>query len=354
MVKVRTAVFACLVLAACDGNPFDSSAAGSGGTGGTSGTSVSTLPGTTTATAGGAIVRHEDHGKGPDLTGGGTAPDVVGNGFAFKDGKINYDAGKDRFTVDNLAFDGGNVYTRSGAVPTLGPAHVYQAASTYADAQTGAQIDQFSYRALYGVSKTGRSQFAIVRTGSYVPYGFGGFIYSRTGGVTLPTSGQAKYTGSYAGLRDFNGNGGLQLTSGDMEMAIDFNDFNPDESFTGNGAGIQGQISNRHIYDLSGNDITASVVAGINADKNPDTPLSALPTLLFKVGPGHLDDNGEAEGQLSDYILSGGSAKEFEAGKYYAVVSGKNADEVAGVIVITSTIGSVTARETGGFILYRP
>ncbi|MEO8241712.1 MAG: hypothetical protein ABI832_05325 [bacterium] len=353
MVTVRTAVLACLVLAACDGNPFDSTAAGGGGSGGgSSSTSASTLPGTTTPSASGSVVRFEDHGKGPNVNGG--APDVTGNGFAFKNGKINYDSGKDTFTVDNLAFDGGNVYTRSTTVPTLGPAQVYEASATYADSQTHAQIDQFSYRALYGVSTSGRTRFGIVRTGSYAPYGFGGFIYTRNGGVTLPTTGQAKYTGTYAGLRDFNGSGGLQLTSGDMEMAIDFNDFNPDESFTGNGAGIQGQISNRHIYDLNGNDITATVLDGINTDKNLAVPLTALPSLVFKVGPGVLDNNGEAEGQLNDTIDVSGGPQEFEAGKYYAVISGKNADEVAGVIVITSSIGSVTARETGGFILYRP
>ena len=35
---------------------------------------------------------------------------------------------------------------------------------------------------------------------------------------------------------------------------VDFNDFNPDESGTGNGAGIQGQITNRRVFDLNGND----------------------------------------------------------------------------------------------------
>ena len=215
-------------------------------------------------------------------------------------------------------------------------------------------IDQFTYRALYGVSKTGRTSFAIVRTGAYVPYGFGGFIYSRNGGVVLPTSGQAKYTGTYAGLRDFNNQGGMQITSGNMQMSIDFNDFNAAESSTGNGAGIQGYVTNRKVFDLAGNDITAQVLAGINADKNPNAPLTALPTLIFKVGPGVLDNNGEAEGQVSNTITSNGTPQVFESGKYYAVISGNNADEVAGVIVVTSTIASIQTRETGGFILYRP
>jgi len=350
MLAVRTAVFACLVLAACDGNPLSSTGGhntGGGSTGGDN-TSVSTLPGSGSGATGG-VTRHEDKNLGPKV--GGAALTVVGNGFA-KD--YSYDDKNDTFTVDNLAFDGGNTYSRSTTVPTLGPAAVYEAAPTYQDDQTGEQIDQFSYRALYGTSTTGRTHFAIVRTGAYVPFGFGGFIYSRKGGVVLPTTGQAQYTGAYSGLRDYNGAGGMDLTTGDMQMAIDFNDFNPAESGTGNGAGIQGFVTNRRVFDLDGNDITGTILAGINADKNPDVDLTQLPTLVFMVGPGVLDNNGEAEGELNSTIDSNGKAVEFEAGKYYAVLSGGNADEVAGVIVVTSDANGITVRETGGFILYRP
>jgi len=342
MLAIRTAVLACLVLTACDGNPF---VAGDGGDTGISNASVSSLPGTDNPTAAGNITRIEDRNTGP----GGD--EVYGNGFAEG---YRYDPAGDTFTVDNLAFDGGNVYERSASFPTVGPADVYAASATYEDAQTGAQIDQFSYRALYGVSRTGNTSFAIVRTGAYEPYGFGGFIYSRDGGVVLPTSGQAEYTGDYAGLRDFNGRGGMQITTGDMEMAIDFNDFNPDESSTGNGAGIQGLITNRRVFDLDGNDITASVLTQINDAKNPDFDLTELPTLVFKVAPGVLDNNGEAEGNLDSAIVVSGKAEGLEDGRYYAVIAGENADEVAGVIVVTSDLDGVGVRETGGFILYRP
>ena len=344
MLAVRTGLMACLLLAACDGNPFASTVGG--GTvndPGVSSGSVSTLPGTTNPTATGDITRTEKR-----VT---TAGADYGNGFAEG---FSYNAAGDTFTVDNLAFDGGNVYTRSAVVPDLGSAQVYAGAGTFPDNQTGALIDQFSYRALYGVSTSGRSTFAIVRTGGYIPYGFGGFVYSRKGGVVLPTSGQANYTGDYAGLRDFSGRGGMEMTTGDMEMSIDFNDFNPNESATGNGAGIQGLVTNRRVFDLNGNDITGSVLAEINADKNPDFDLTALPTLVFKVGPGVLDNNGEAEGQLSSSINSNGTLEQFEDGKYYAVISGDNADEVVGVIVVTAEVDGVTVRETGGFILYRP
>ncbi len=340
MSAVRTSVVALLLLAGC-GNPY----AGDTGGGGTSNKSVSELPGTTSPTPGGAVKRTENVNKGP----GGAA--VTGNGYAEG---FTYDAGADTFTVDGLAFDGGNVYQRDDVVPTVGPAQVYKADSTYADNLTGALIDQFSYRALYGVSTTGRTQYAIVRTGAYANYGFGGFIFSRTQGPgALPTSGQAQYQGTYAGLRDTNGAGGLQYTTGDMQMDIDFADFNPSKSKTGNGAGIQGYVSNRQIFDLDGNNVTQNVIDAINADHTTqDTPLTDLPTLTFDVGPGVLDNNGEAQGQLSSKLVISGKATVLESGKYYAVLSGT--DEVAGVIVVNSQVNSITTRETGGFILYRP
>ncbi|MBI1173247.1 hypothetical protein GC209_17805 [bacterium] len=309
-------------------------------------TSGNNLPGTASPTAVGDISRAEAF----DAT--------TGNGFAKG---YSYDQTADTFTVDNLAFDGGNVYQRAtrpgGAKMTISGAKVYAGSGTYPDTVTHTLIDQFSYRALYGVSTSGNTNFAIVRTGAYRDYGFGGFIYNRIGGVTLPTTGQANYEGTYAGLRDFSGASGLQITSGTAHMAIDFNDFNPDTSATGNGAGITGYVDNRKIFDLNGKDITADVIAGINADKKPDTPLVALPTMVFKVGPGNLDNNGEMQGQLDNTITINGTPTVFEAGKYYAVLSGDatagGKDEVAGVIVVTSQFTGYTARETGGFILYR-
>lgn len=82
--------------------------------------------------------------------------------------------------------------------------------------------------------------------------------------------------------------------------------------------------------------------------------VNSLPTLVFSIGPGKLDVNGEAEGNLTSSITNGqGGSELFEQGKYYAVISGPNADEVGGVIVVTSTVADATLRETGGFILYR-
>ncbi len=233
MTRFSLLTAATLALAACSSsgtNPVTGGDTGgdTGSSGGLSNASISTLTGpesTQSPTADGAIHRQETE-------------DSTGNGFAKS---FAYDAASDTFSVDNLGFDGDNAYKRGTAVGDLGPFKVYESAAVYADDVTGAPIGQFLHRAIYGVSASGQARFAIVRTGSYLPYGFGGFMYERDGKVTLPASGQAQFTGDYAALRDFNGAGGLEYAKGKMDVAIDLRDFN-------DGNAIQGHITDRQIY----------------------------------------------------------------------------------------------------------
>ena len=327
MIRNHAPLLAALVLAACGGNPLNFP-----------GTAPpppdpDELPGTTTPSPTGPITRRE-------------ARNDQGDGYAES---FAYDAATDRFSVDNLGFDGANSYTREAAVGSLGPFRVYESARVFADSVTGAPINQFQHRALLGVSRSGDTEFAVVRTGAYVGYGFGGFTYQRNGAVTLPTTGQATFAGDYAGLRDFKGAGGIEYTRGTMTMDIDFEDFN-------DGNAVKGAVTNRRLYDINGTDITAGYIAALNAKES--TTATELPVLRFVVGPGVMDANGEIKGGINSFIAPTGKAlEEFETGKYYAVLSGTNPDEVAGIIVVESEDarfdGSVTARETGGFILYR-
>ena len=333
MKPIKHALWMALLLSACGGNPFlvDNGDVGNG------------PPGTEgpVGSKGSAITRTEKTVK--------TSGKDYGNGFA--EGFV-YNEADDTFSVDGLAFDGANVYQRGTTVSDIGPFQVYEGDSTYTDGVTGANIDQDAYRAIYGASTNGKTSFAIVRTGSYVPYGFGGFIYSRSGGVTLPASspaGQfAHYDGAYAGLRDFNGTGGLEYVTGDMAVDINFDDFN-------DGAGVRGEVTNRAIFDIDNTDITQDVIDAINVEYG--TALDALPTLVFAVGPGALKETGEASGSLGSRV----GTDTFETGKYYALIANTddiNAGEVVGVIVVESPdprtdFDGVTTRETGGFILYR-
>lgn len=350
MKPMKLALVTVLCLMGCDGNPFivDRDVDGSGpeGTDGTDNPAPSR-----------AIFRVEkrvDDSSNPNL----------GNGYA--EGFI-YDAANDTFSVDNLAFDGANVYARSAVQPSLGPFQVYEATVVETDSITGAIINQFVYRGVQGrstnVDANGvpSTRFAVVRTGSYVPYGFGGFIYERAGGFTLPASGQAGYTGQYAGLRDFNGIGGLQYVEGDIAISVDFADFNDSNGLIGDG--VQGAVTNRVYRDLNGNDITANVLGQLNAEiqlQNPGGPaLSNIPILNFAVGPGLISQNGEIAGELQSNYSNGLDVRQYEVGKYYAIIADTPtipAGELVGIIVVEGDmplVNGVTFRETGGFIVYR-
>ena len=213
--------------------------------------------------------------------------------------------GGDTLTIDNLGFDGANVYERDNQVGTLKSFAVYEADVTYRDDLTGEVIPQTApYRAIYGVSNNAvdgdsRTSFAIVRTGAYASYGFGGFVYERNGGFEVPTAGQAVFNGDYAGIRVFNGLGGLQYTRGDMQIAIDFEDFNTNNA-------VKGRIYNRETFNASGGATT--VVDGVSL------PLPNI-NLVIQKGVDSLDDNGELRGTLNSFVLNeDGALEEYESG----------------------------------------
>jgi hypothetical protein len=266
---------------------------------------------------------------------------------------VSYDSDSDTLIVDGLGFDGANTYSRGSPIDQLKSYQVYEADITATDALTGDTISQITpYRAVYGVSAnnldTGepRTSFVIVRTGGYTGYGFGGYIYARNGDTVIPTSGQAQFTGDYAGIRTFSGAGGLELTQGDVEIAIDLRDFNDNDA-------VRGYINNREAYTSDG----VSISLG-------GTDELVLPTLHFVIeGTGtDLLESGEFSGTLNNSIIGDtGELEEYETGSYYAILSGDATDvsdggEIVGVFVVESEdprYEGVTAQETGGFIVYR-
>lgn len=296
-------------------------------------------PGTSEPSSSSGIFRYEDESE----NGGGYVQEV------------SYNANRDRLIVDNLAFDGENRYSRGTAVDTLGSYAVYEADQTVEDFLDGDEIGQIvPYRAIFGTSLNSvdgdpRTSFAIVRTGGYVDYGFGGFVYQRNGGVTLPETGQATFEGDYAGIRVFNNSGGIEYTTGDMFMSIDFDDFNTN-------AGVRGRVFNRQVFDANGDPVLTGTGDG-------ELPVPNI-TWVIEAGEGAvLTENGEMTGNvLSVTADDSGALTEYETGSYYAIIAGDTTDpddggEIVGVLVIESTDprfeAGVTAQETGGFILYR-
>ena len=329
MRRISLALAALISLQACGGTPFDEIPA-DGDDGDPIISDGDLPPGTVSPDPDDSIFRTE---RRDENTGNGFARDIV------------YDADTDTFQVDNLAFDGDTEgrsdYRRGQQVGSLGPFAVYEP-DIATDTLSGRQIEQLEYRAIYGVSPSGQSEFAIVRTGDYVGYGFGGFVYQRNGGVDLPATGQGIYSGDYAGIRDFDGASGLEYTTADVTLEIDFEDFN-------DGDGVRGHVYNRRIFDLAGKDLTQDVIDAINEGSGAN--ISSLPTIRWTVGPGMADQNGEILGEVFSTV----GTEDYEIGNYYAIVSGDNAEEIVGIIVVESEDPSfgVTARETGGFIVTR-
>jgi len=271
--------------------------------------------------------------------------------------EVIYDAANDTYTIDNLAFDGENVYETSTVFPTLGGYPIFEAAEEVPDFLTNAAVGQIvPYVAITGRSEfinpegvdgelEPRATFAIVRTGGYADYGFGGFVYARNGDVTLPTAGQAQYEGTYAGARVFDKIATLEYTTGDVEIGFDFDDFNLNN-------GVKGVVFNRELYAEDGTLIPQFFVSD-----------DLLPNLNFVVvqGVDTLLPTGEMSGDLlSRRLDDNGELAVYEEGKYYAILAGDttagDGGELVGVFVVESEdprVDNLFVQETGGFILQR-
>lgn len=335
------------------------------------------LPGTEVPSANRDITRYEPENSD---TGGGYVSSV------------EFNRADDTLTVEGVAFDG-FVYHRAAGEDTepfrsLGGYRVYAADETVPDFLDQTPVQQIAeYRALIGRSsnrvpvtrtvngeevttREPRTEFAIVRTGGYSHFGFGGFVYQRRGGVVLPTNGQAQFEGEYAGVRVFEGVSNhqyqtdqeLQYVTGDMRVQIDIIGF-------GNGVTLNGQITNRHFYYTDGTEQ--------QIDHNPRNGIcddcTVAPRVDFVITPDGdmFDENGEATGEvLSQFVDVFGGTVDYEEGNYYLVIAGDTTDpddggEITGIIVMEAEDPAdgfydggadgrpVMMQETGGFILYR-
>lgn len=379
MLRMSAPLLLILSLAACgDGQPFTfdgtstdgSTTGGSTGGGDTGGSTGGTTGGSTTDAAGG---NNPDGNTGAtdSLNTGTVRPpqstDLIARGDIIRaeaagEGSLNGRVAavqyiplpRDNLIVDGLGFDGENTYSRGDPISQLGAAfQVYEADIIAPDFLTGDPIDQVRpFRAIYGVSNNSldsgepRTSLAIVRTGDFTGFGFGGYIYERNGNVVLPETGQAIFTGTYAGVRVFSGRDGMELTQGDMEIAIDFRDFNDNNA-------VRGEITNRQAFNIDGSPVALGGDGGL-----------LLPRLPFSITVGGTDiqPNGEFSGRVANSILSDtGSRVTYEEGNYYAVIAGDTTDpadggEIVGILVVESLdprYQEVTAQETGGFIVYR-
>lgn len=287
--------------------------------------------GDTTSPATGGLVIYE----AADGSGAGTATEIT---------RIDGDT----LSITGLPFDGDGTYTWTTIM--VDGAREYRSPATATDPVTSEIIDQDAYIALYRASASGDTGVAIVRSASDESFGPGGYVLFREGDVVLPTSDQASYSGDYAGIRVYDGLADLSLTVGEVAASIDF------AAFDGDG-GVRLVISAREVFDLSYSNITA--------DKLLDGS-SALPDLTLVLAPGTLGSGGTLSGEMVSYAETGtGALVPYETGALTGLLSGDNAEEMVGVIVVegldpefapvdeTWEESPVTYQETGGFIATR-
>jgi hypothetical protein len=270
----------------------------------------------------------------------------------------------------------------------LGTIAVYHGDLIVPDFLTGAPVEQaIPYVALYDESDVSimedipadatpaeiaaieaaarpRSAFTIVRTGDYVGFGFGGFGYERAGDAVVATTGQATFDGDYGSLRVVDEFPELMVIQGDIQIDIDFDDFN-------SGAGLKGEITNRQAYTAEGEEIptfTGIDRRTIDLDDFPDATFNSdvvqLPTLSFVVRGGGetIKDNGELSGEVRSRYVNpqSGETEVYEEGAYYAIIAGDttagDGGEITGVLKVESPDSrflGVEAQETGGFVAGR-
>jgi len=183
-------------------------------------------------------------------------------------------------------------------------------------------------------------------------------------------------------MRIFSGRSGFEYVQGDAEMRVDFKDFNDGQR------GVALFISNRRLFDAAGNDVTREYLDALNAsgggsgggglfgdltdgfdDQDGDSTGPSLivstdangnpvlPNINPVISPDDADANGEIAGEIFEVsAYDDGTTQNTGEGTYYAIMSGADAGEVVGVLVLEGDdprVDGNTYQETGGFIVYR-
>lgn len=180
------------------------------------------------------------------------------------------------------------------------------------------------YYAVFRRSDSGNSQVVAAATSGFSSLGRAGLAATRLNDtITLPSDGNYRYTGQYAGLRVTEESSATDTVTGDVFLLIDF-----DDNDTGT---IVGNITNRVPRDaatLAVGDPLASVAL----------KTSAIDRVNSRVVEGEAAETGDGE--------SG-------SGSWQAIFAGPNGEEIAGVLLLSdSSTGPdpQAVREVGGFI----
>lgn len=229
---------------------------------------------------------------------------------------ISYDPATDTLTLNNIPFDDpNNRYDRIAGTAFANNFNAYQS-------NPAPGTNEVQYFAIFRRSASGNTQVAAAGTTEYVDFGYGGAGAQRLGSnPNLPSSGIYSYNGEYGAVRTTLNPGAntLQYVTGDVALAVDFDDFD------GTGA-VGGTIQNRILYDTTGAPVGALAgfisLTDTDIDFNTDTIKTATAT--------EFDGAGTQTG----------------TGNWEGVFAGPGGNEIAGILFVDSA----NVRETGGFV----
>jgi len=260
---------------------------------------------------------NETPSNGP-TAGGSVGGDVGGNVETFS-GEVNrfdYDAATDTLSINNLPFDLSGTYTRDPTMDVTG-------FKAYRNSGGGR-----NYLAFYAESPGATVGAGAVKTANYNEFGYGGTVLRATR-ANLPTTGEAQFSGRYAGVRITNPTSGqFNTVDGSASVLVDF------RNFDGTGA-IDISVSNRNLYDNTG-----ALVGSL--------PNLAASTTSFQTGSNVLNQTAISEIVAPGTPHLSGTLNGAVGGTVGAGLGGA----IAGVIVISgpTSVTGVTAEETGAFV----
>ncbi len=240
---------------------------------------------------------------------------------------ISYNPDTDTLTLNNIPFDDpDNAYQRIPGTKFNNGFNAYQSAPAPG-------TNEIQYFAVFRRSDSGHSQVAAAGTTAYVDFGYGGAGAQRLGAApSLPSNGIYSYSGEYAGVRTSlnagaNGENTINYVTGDVELAVDFDDF--DDTGT-----VGGFVTNREIYDNAGQ------------------PLGALDGFISLQDSTIDFTNATIETATASEVVGGNIVR---SGNWEGVLAGPGASEVAGILFVEGSTGNANngIREVGGFIAER-
>lgn len=249
---------------------------------------------------------------------------------------LDYDPATDELVLNNLPFDGDNIYARNAAVS----ASVGSAFGVYENVGGNS-----NYYAVFRRAGSGYSQVGTVGTDRYLSFGFGGVAAQRLDGSgALPAANtQYLFTGEYAAVRtiiDPTTGSQVQYVAGTAQIDVDIADFDT----TG---AVEGVIVNRRFFDNNGVQLTA---------------LDTADFISLATGEINFDNWTIASSTATAVSLTTGQSG--ASGTWQGLFAGPNGEEVAGIVVVSGSgpVGidpatgdfiEVQVRETGGFIATR-